>query len=357
MVIDLRSDTVTRPTEAMRQAMARAEVGDDVLGDDPSVQRLEAAAAERVGKEAALYVPSGTMANLVALLAHCGRGDEAIVGSESHILHHEAVGASALGGISLRTAANDPRGHIDPREVEALIRAPGAAPRTALVCLENTQNRCGGAAIPLDEMRAVAAVARAAGVPVHLDGARIFNAALALETDAASIAAHADTVSFCFSKGLGAPVGSVLTGPRPFIDRARVLRRQVGGGMRQAGVIAAAAHYALDHHVDRLAEDHAHASRLARGLFAIPGITYSPPLPHAGVDPDPPTVDTNIVFFELDPRLDGAEFRSRLADEGVLCSGTAPQRVRMVTHLDISEADVDSAVAATERVAHAMLGR
>ena len=343
MGIDLRSDTVTRPTEAMRRAMARAEVGDDVLGDDPTVRRLEEAAAERVGKEAALYVPSGTMANLLALLVACGRGDEAVVGSESHVLHHEAVGASALGGISLRAVANDRRGRIDAGELRAVMRAHGAVPRTALVCLENTQNRCGGAAIALDEMRGAAAVAREAGAAVHLDGARIFNAALALETDPASIAAHADTVAFCFSKGLGAPVGSVLTGPREAIGRARVLRRQLGGGMRQAGVIAAAALHALEHHVERLAEDHARAARLADGLAALPG---------GAVTLDRP--DTNIVFFELDAALDGTEFRERLAAEGVLCSGTGPQRVRMVTHLGIDDAAIDEAVAASARALASM---
>ena len=342
-MIDLRSDTVSQPTDAMRQAMARAEVGDDVLGDDPTVRRLEEASAERIGKEAALYVPSGTMANLLALLVTCGRGDEAVVGSESHILHHEAVGASALGGISLRSVANDDRGRIDPDEVASVVRAPAAAPRTVLVCLENTQNRCGGAAIPLDSMRGAAEVARGAGAAVHLDGARIFNAALALETDAATIAGLADTVSFCFSKGLGAPVGSVLTGPREVIDRARVLRRQLGGGMRQAGVIAAAALHALEHHVERLSEDHERAARLADGLASLPG---------GAIDIDAP--DTNIVFFEIDDALDGVEFRERLAAEGVLCSGTGPQRVRMVTHLGVDDAGVEGAVAAARRVVESM---
>ena len=342
-MIDLRSDTGSQPTDAMRQAMARAEVGDDVLGDDPTVRRLEEASAERIGKEAALYVPSGTMANLLALLVTCGRGDEAVVGSESHILHHEAVGASALGGISLRSVANDDRGRIDPDEVASVVRAPAAAPRTVLVCLENTQNRCGGAAIPLDSMRGAAEVARGAGAAVHLDGARIFNAALALETDAATIAGLADTVSFCFSKGLGAPVGSVLTGPREVIDRARVLRRQLGGGMRQAGVIAAAALHALEHHVERLSEDHERAARLADGLASLPG---------GAIDIDAP--DTNIVFFEIDDALDGVEFRERLAAEGVLCSGTGPQRVRMVTHLGVDDAGVEGAVAAARRVVESM---
>ena len=337
MVIDLRSDTVTRPGEAMREAMARAEVGDDVLGDDPTVRRLEEAAAERVGKEAAVYVPSGTMANLLALLTHCGRGDEAIVGSESHILHHEAVGAAALGGINLRTVPNDHRGRIQAEDVRAVVRT--SAPRTALISLENTQNRCGGAAIPLASMREVTAVAREHGVSVHIDGARIFNAAAALETEAATLAAEGDTVSFCFSKGLGAPVGSVLTGPAEFIERARPIRRMLGGGMRQSGVIAAAALYALEHHVERLPEDHAHARRLAEGLAVLPHVVL-----------DPSEVDTNIVFFELEAAVDGVDFRGRLADAGVLCSGTGPQRVRMVTHLDVAAADIEAAVEAAGRV-------
>ena len=342
-MIDLRSDTVSRPGEAMRRAMASAEVGDDGRGDDPTVQRLEEASAERAGKEAALYVPSGTMANLLALLVYCGRGDEAVVGSESHILHHEAVGASALGGISLRSVANDERGRVDPAELGDVIRDPATPPRTTLVCLENTHNRCNGAAVPLESMRGAVEVARAAGAAVHLDGARIFNAALALETEAATIAALADTVAFCFSKGLGAPVGSVLTGPREVIDRARPLRRQLGGGMRQAGVIAAAALHALEHHVERLGEDHERAARLAGGLAALPGGAL-----------DVGSAETNIVFFELADALDGVEFRERLAAEGVLCSGTGPQRVRMVTHLDIDDAAIDAAVAATGRVIEAM---
>jgi threonine aldolase len=337
-MIDLRSDTVTRPSDEMRHAMATAEVGDDVLGDDPTVQALERAAAERIGKESALFVPSGTMANLVALLTHCGRGDEAIVGSESHILHHEATGASALGGISLRAVANDDRGRIDPSDVEGALRPVGTPPPTALVCLENTQNRCGGAAVALTEMRDVIAVARGAGAAVHIDGARIFNAAAALETDAATLAAEADTVSFCFSKGLGAPVGSVVTGTADFIDRARPIRRQLGGGMRQSGVIAAAALYALEHNVDRLAEDHANARWLADGLAGLPHVKL-----------DPTTVDSNIVFYELEG-IDGAVFREQLAAEGVACSGTSATRIRMVTHLDVNTSEIDEAIAAASRV-------
>jgi threonine aldolase len=329
-VIDLRSDTVTRPSEGMRQAMARAEVGDDLLGDDPTVRLLEERSAEAVGKEAGLFVPSGTMGNLVTLLTYCGRGDEAIAGHESHIMNHEGMGSTALGGLSIRAVHNDTRGHIDPAEVTATIRA--SWPRTQVVCLENTHNRCGGAAIAASDMNAVADAAHAAGVQVHVDGARIFNAAVALETDAKSLVASADTVDFCFSKGLGAPVGSVITGSREFIDRARLNRRLVGGSMRQSGIIAAGALYALEHHVERLADDHANAKRLASAIAEMPHVTM-----------DPAGTDTNLVFFTLDG-VDGTEFRRRCAEQGVLCTGTHPQRVRMVCHMDVSRDDIEAAI-------------
>lgn len=329
-VIDLRSDTVTRPSPEMREVMARAEVGDDLLGEDPSVHALEDAAAARIGKEAALFVPSGTMANFVALLTHCGRGDEAVAGSESHILNHEGMGASVLGSIPVRAARNDDRGRMDPAEVRGLLRE--SWPRTAVVCLENTHNRCGGAALTASEMRAVADVAHERGVRVHVDGARIFNAAAALETEASALVAEADTVSFCFSKGLGAPVGSVITGPREFIDRARQNRRLLGGSMRQSGIVAAAALYALEHNVERLVEDHANARRLGAAIAEMPHVRM-----------DPAGVDTNIVFFTLE-EVDGAEFRRRLAEEGVLCTGTSTQRVRMVCHLDVTAAQIEAAI-------------
>lgn len=338
-VIDLRSDTVTRPSDEMRQAMARAEVGDDLLREDPTVRRLEEAGAEAVGKEAAIFVPSGTMANLVALLTHCGRGDEAIAGAESHIMNHEGMGAPALGGISVRTVRNDPRGRIDPDEVRVLMRPQW--PRTAVVCLENSHNRCGGAAIPESEIRAIAAIAHERGAQLHVDGARIFNAAIALETDAKSLVRDADTVSFCFSKGLGAPVGSVLTGPFEFIERARLTRRQVGGSMRQSGVIAAAALYALEHNVERLAEDHENARRLAAALAEMPRVRL-----------EPPEVDTNLVFFRVEG-MDAADVRSRFADQGVLASGIE-QRIRMVCHLDVSRADIDEAITRLGRVLEAL---
>lgn len=335
-VIDLRSDTVTRPTPGMREAMARAEVGDDLLGDDPTTRALEEASAERVGKEAGLFVPSGTMGNLVALLTHCAaRGDEAIAGSESHICNHEGMGSSALGGIPVRTARNDARGYIQPAEIKALARP---WPRTVLACIENTHNRCAGAALTATEMRDMTRAAHEAGLRVHVDGARIFNAAAALETTPAALVADADTVQFCFSKGLGAPVGSILTGPREFIDRARTVRRMVGGSMRQSGVLAAAALYALDHHVERLVDDHANARRLASAVAEMPHVRM-----------DPAGTDTNIVYFDL-VGVDGAEFRQRLAAQGVLCSGVSPTRIRFVTHLDVSAQDVETAIPLIARV-------
>jgi len=335
-IIDLRSDTVTRPSPEMRDAMHRAEVGDDLMREDPTVRTLEEAAAEAMGKEAALFVPSGTMANLVALLTHCGRGEEAVAGSESHITNHEGMGAVVLGGLSIRSVQNDVRGRIDPDEVRTKLRVEW--PRTAVVCLENTQNRCGGAAILESDMRAVADVAHEGGARVHLDGARLFNAAAALETDVKSLAATADTVNFCFSKGLGAPVGSVVTGSREFIDRAWYNRRLVGGSMRQSGILAAAALWALEHNVERLAEDHENAQRLASGVAEMPH-----------VEMDPAGTDTNLVFFSL-VGVDGNLFRARLKEEGVLCSGTHPQRVRMACHLDVSREDIDAAITRIARV-------
>ena len=329
-VIDLRSDTVTRPSEEMRRVMATAEVGDDLLGDDPTADALEEASAEITGKAAGLFVPSGTMGNLVALLTHCGRGDEAIAGSESHILNNEGMGSAALGGISIRPVPNDERGGIDPEALRGLMRAPW--PTTKLVCIENTHNRCGGSVISARATHAIAEVAHAAGAQVHIDGARIFNAAVSLETDARALLVDADSVQFCFSKGLGAPIGSMLTGSTEFIDRARMMRRMVGGSMRQVGIVASAGLWALQHNIERLADDHANARRLAAGLGELPHLVM-----------DPAGVDSNMVFFTLDG-VDGAEFRARLAANGVLCTGTSAQRVRMVCHLDVSRADVDVAV-------------
>ncbi len=334
--IDLRSDTVTLPTPAMRKAMAEAEVGDDVYGEDPTVRRLETMAAERMGKDAAVLVTSGTMGNLVCLLVHCQRGDEAIVGDQAHVLHYEGGGAAAFGGIELRTVPNDDRGMLDLDAVEATIRGRNIHyPRTAAVCLENTHNRCHGGVITPEQTAAVAEIARRHEIAVHLDGARIFNAAVALGVPPARLTQPVDSVTFCFSKGLSAPVGSIVCGSEEFVAKARRARKQLGGGMRQAGVIAAAAIVALETMVDRLAEDHQNARTLAEGLAQIPGVRI-----------DPSLVQTNIVLFDVDHPM---AFMRRLRDLGVL---TTPSNthVRMVTHYGIGRADIDEAL---ERVRHA----
>ncbi len=337
--IDLRSDTVTKPTPAMRQAMANAEVGDDVFGDDPTVKRLEAMAADRVGKEAAVYVASGTMGNLVSLLAWCRRGDEVIVGSEAHVLQHEVASAAGVGGIQLRPVHNDERGRLDLDETRRAVRGSDIhSPRTAVISLENTHNRCGGAAIPASHARDVAEIAHAADAVVHIDGARIFNAAIALETTAAELAKDADSITFCFSKGLSAPIGSIVCGSGDFVLRARKMRKMVGGGMRQVGVIAAAGIVALEEMVDRLAEDHANARALAKGLSAIPGIVI-----------DPESVDTNIVIFGTEG-IDPVQLQSRMREMGLLSTGFLP-RIRMVTHHGIERSDIDEAL---ERVRKAV---
>ena len=338
LTVDLRSDTVTHPTPQMREAMLNAELGDDVLGDDPTVKRLEAMAAERLGKEAALFVSSGTMANLVSLLTHCQHGDEAIVGSMAHVLRSEVDGASALGGIQLRTARNDENGLFELEEVRSLLRGPEPfQPRTALICLENTHNAANGSPISAAFTTEVAEIAHNAGAALHIDGARIFNAAIALETSAESLVRHADSVSFCLSKGLACPVGSMICGSTAFIERARHMRRMVGGAMRQVGVIAAAGIVALDEMVDRLAEDHANARMLAEGLASIPGISANPEL-----------VRTNIIFFEIESQ-DVSRFRAGLTERGVLFSG-GPKRFRMVTHYGVDANDIDYALQAVREV-------
>ncbi len=332
-VVDLRSDTVTRPTPEMREAMANAEVGDDVHRDDPTTIRLEAMAAEMLGMEAGLFVASGTMANLVSILSHAQRGDEIIIGDRSHIFRNEAGGAAALGGVSYHTLRNDAQGMMDPDDVEAAVRDPSNLhhPRTALVALENTHNNCGGDALTPDDTRAIADVAHRHGLPLHVDGARIFNASVYLETPAAELVSEADSACFCLSKGLGAPIGSVVCGSNEFIDEARRWRKMLGGGMRQVGVLAAAGIVALETMVERLAEDHANARKLATGLSRIPGIA---------IEPD--SVPTNIVFFEI---VDGnpADLARRLTERGVK-GGSPGRRWRFVTHGDIHADDVDYAL-------------
>jgi len=312
----------------MREAMARAELGDDVFGEDPSVNALEAAAAARVGKEAALFVPSGTMANQIAIRLHTHHGDVVLAGQWAHILRYEGGAASALAGVQIATLAAG--GLFDADDVKAAI-VPATnvhlAP-TTLLAAENTHNSSGGRVFPLARIEAATAVARAAGLATHLDGARLFNAEIASGIPAAEWAHHFDTVAYCFSKGLGAPVGSVLCGPRAAIDRARRLRKMLGGGMRQAGVLAAAALHALEHHIDRLADDHTNARRLAEGLQGLPGVTVEAP-------------QTNIVFVDLDPaRAAGVVERLRAA--GLLCTGL--YRLRLVTHLGVSNEDIDRAI-------------
>ncbi len=341
-IIDLRSDTVTVPSDGMRRAIADAAVGDDVFGEDPTVRRLEAMAAERTGKEAAVYVASGTMSTLVAIMTHCQRGDEVVVGSEAHILHYEVAGAAGVAAVQLRAVPNGACGELDIDEVEAVMRGENVhTPRTALLCIENTHNRCGGAAISVEQTQALADVARRHGARVHIDGARIFNAALALDTTVAALAEPADSVGFCLSKGLGAPVGSVLCGDGEFIARARKNRKLLGGGMRQAGVIAAAGVYALDHMVDRLADDHANARLLARGLAELPM-----------VDLDPESVDTNIVSFRTG---DAIGFARSLKRAGVLCTMPGPGRLRMVTHYGIERADIENALERARTAAAALV--
>ena len=339
-VIDLRSDTVTLPSPEMREAMYRAELGDDVFGEDPTVNRLEAMAAERMGKEAAMLVTSGTMGNLVGVLSHTQRGDEVIVGDRSHVLLYEVGGCAALGGVQLRPVPNDD-GLPNPSAIEEAIRSQNVHfPRTGLICLENTHNRCGGAVLSAEEMRQVTSIARRHGIPVHLDGARIFNAAVALGVPASTLAAEADSVTFCLSKGLAAPVGSLLCGSAEYIARARKYRKMVGGGMRQAGIIAAAGIVALEKMVDRLAEDHANARILAEGLANIAGIRL-----------DPRTVRSNIVIYEIQsPKLNAQEFAARLAEEGVRCGAIGGPKIRMVTHYGIVEQDIRDALAAVQRV-------
>ncbi len=343
--IDLRSDTVTRPTHEMRQAIAAAEVGDDVFGEDPTVGRLEERTATLLGKEAGLFVASGTMGNLVALLAHAGRGDEIILGNRSHTFLYEAGGAAGLGGIHPHPLPEGHDGTLDLDAVEAAVRDPSNVhfPRTRLVCMENTHNRCGGIAVSPDYSDALRALADRHGLLVHLDGARLFNAAIAWGVEPDRFTRAADSVTICLSKGLGAPVGSVLCGTRAFIDEARRARKMLGGGMRQAGVLAAAGLYALDHHVDRLTDDHAHAVRLATGIDALDGLSCD----QASGGPW-----TNLLYFDVDgerigrPELDAASLAARLAQRGVLALplGSGRARIRMVTHLDVSAADVETAL-------------
>src|SRR3990172_6467832 len=331
--VDLRSETVTLPPPEMRRAIAEAELGDDVFGDDPTVNRLEALAAEVMGKEAAILTTSGTQSNLTAMLSHCQRGDEVIVGEESHILHHMAGGPFALGGLGLRTVPNDEQGRLDLDAVRRAVRSQDVHfPPTGLICVENTQNHCGGSVVGEEHMAAVRALAGEHDLPVHLDGARLFNAAIALGLPASQLARYADSVAFSLCKGLACPIGSVLCGNHEVIRRARRYRKMLGGGMRQAGIIAAAGVYALENMVERLTEDHENARILAEGLSAIPGIALAPP------------PQSNLVFFTAQG-WDLGKLMIRLGGQGILCLDEGG-RLRMVTHYGINRQDVEQAVAA-----------
>ncbi len=338
--IDLRSDTVTLPTPTMRQAMANAEVGDDVYGEDPTINALEELAATTAGKAAALFVPSGAMGNTAAILTHCRRGDAIIVGTLAHIYIYEVGGAARLNGSPYLPVPNRPDGTLDPAALAlAFIGEDIHEPRVGLFCVEDTQNMCGGRVLSVAQLRDYAALAARHGMPMHLDGARAFNAAAALGISLAELAAPATSVMFCLSKGLCAPVGSMLAGSQDFIDEARRVRKLLGGGMRQAGILAAAGIVALREMVDRLPEDHALARRLADHLANTPGIAI-----------DPTVVETNILFFRLaDATRDVAAFTAALAHEGVLMSGFPDGRIRAVTHYGITADAIDRAAAAIAR--------
>jgi threonine aldolase len=345
--IDFRSDTVTQPTKAMRQAMAKAEVGDDVFGEDPTVNRLQEMAAERMGKEAGLFVPSGTMGNLAAILAHCGRGDEAILGNKAHTFLYEAGGISALGGVHSCQLPNQPDGTLLLQDIQAAIRSNDAhQPVSRLVCLENTHNRCGGVALTAEYTRAVGDLAHERGLYLHLDGARIFNASVAQGVSANKLAEPADSVTFCLSKGLSAPVGSVLCGTVEFIKKAHRIRKQLGGGMRQAGILAAAGIVALDTMVDRLADDHKRAQYLAQGLAFLPWLVLEPGTPY-----------TNMIFMSLADNFpaDAQQVADKMVKKNIKVGVAGKRRFRLVTHCWIDDPALDKAIVAFQEVGNRLI--
>ena len=332
--IDLRSDTVTHPTPQMREAMAKAEVGDDVMHEDPTVNRLEEMAAAKLGKEASLYVPTGTMANLVALLTHCGRGDEVIVGDKAHMFINEVAGMAALGGIQPRTIPNLADGSLKFDDIKAAIRGDNVHwPRTRLLALENTHNACNGTPLIPTYLWMVYDIVHPHGIKIHTDGARIFNASVALGVPVTELTKYTDSISFCLSKGLSAPVGSLLCGTKEFIAEARRNRKMVGGGMRQAGIVAAAGIVALETMIERLADDHANAKYFAEQIANIPGIELNPA-----------QIKTNIVFFDLSNGMTASDFAKRLAAQGVLIGPSGERRLRAVTHYGIERADIETAI-------------
>ncbi len=341
--IDFRSDTVSWPTPAMRQAMAQAAVGDDVYGEDPTVNELQALGARLLGKEAALFVASGTMGNLAAILSHATRGDEAILGEDAHVYNWEAGSMAALGGVIPHPLPTDALGRMSLERIEASIREDDPhLPRTRLILLENSYGARGGAPVPVDYLESVGALARDHGLATHLDGARLFNAAVALGVPASALAAPVDSISFCLSKGLCAPVGSVLVGSAPFIERARRARKALGGGMRQAGVLAAAGIVALNEMVDRLARDHEHARLLAQGLADIPGLVV-----------DVEAVKTNIIFFGIGPEmpLSAPEVARRLRESANIWIGAeGPRQFRVLTHHWVGPNEIEILLASMREV-------
>jgi len=329
--VDLRSDTTTLPTDEMRQAIAESELGDDVFQGDPTVNKLQDLAAQRMGKEAALLVPSGTMANLASILTHCGRGAEVILGNRAHTYKYEKGGSSAYGGIHSTQIPNQDDGTLQLEDIGAAIRGiDDHFPVTKLICLENTHNVCSGAPLSVKYTKEVANLARAHNIKLHIDGARIFNAAVAQGVEVQELVEDADSMSFCMSKGLAAPVGSIICGSKDFIDQARGIRKGLGGGMRQAGIIAAAGIVALETMVDRLQEDHTNARLLADGIADLPGVVL-----------DPETIKTNIIYFDMDDTaVESANFLTVLAAKGIQFFDTGPRRFRMVTHYGITAEDI-----------------
>lgn len=341
-IVDLRSDTVTKPTPEMREAMSNAEVGDDVYGEDPNVNKLQEAAADMLGKAAGLFVPSGTMGNLIAVMVHCQRGDEAIMGDKGHTFSFEAGGISALGGVFPHTLPNQADGTLKLDQILGAIRPDDVHhPISKLVILENTQNRCGGVVLTKAYTDEIGKLAHNHEMMLHIDGARIFNAAVALNTSAKALVEAADSVTFCLSKGLCAPVGSVLCGSREFIHKARRIRKMLGGGMRQAGILAAAGLVAIDTMVDRLAEDHRRARELANGLAKLDGIHFEMGMP-----------ETNMVFpsFGSEIKYSAAVLAKKLSSEGIKVSAVSERRLRLVTHAWVDDAAVQQTLIAFAKV-------
>lgn len=342
--IDLRSDTVTKPTPAMRKAMAEAEVGDDVFGEDPTVNALQEKVANILGKEASIFVPSGTMANQLAIKSHTQPGDEVIIEATSHPYNFEGGASAALSGIQFFCLKGS-RGILDAQQIEEAIRPDDHHfPVTRLICLENTHNRGGGSIYPIEKIAEISQLARSKGLLVHLDGARLWNASVASGIKPHQYAQWADSVSVCLSKGLGAPIGSLVAGTKVFIDRVHRFRKMFGGGMRQAGIVAAAGIYALDHHIERLKEDHQNAKRLASGLREIKGISIKPE-----------EVETNILIFDVSGTgMTPVQIRDAMKQEGVLIHAVGKTQIRLVTHLDVSKEDVEIALKAFRKVLRAI---